>query len=228
LIINQNEIHIFRTSTDLNENELNSFRKNLSDDENTKAERYKFNYLKNNYTACRGFLREILSGYTGINPSDIKFSYSEFGKPFLKDSNIRFNVSHSGNTGIIAVNLENELGIDIELVREVPDLISLSARFFSKSEITELNKTDSGKLTDSFFYCWTRKEAFVKAVGTGLQYPLNSFSVSVTGDADPEITEIANDFTEARKWKLYNLPAAHNYISSLAVRNLNKNIVFKN
>ena len=78
MIINQNEIHIFRTSTDLNENELNSFRKNLSDDENTKAERYKFNYLKNNYTACRGFLREILSGYTGINPSDIKFSYSKF------------------------------------------------------------------------------------------------------------------------------------------------------
>lgn len=228
MIINQNEIHIYCTRTDLNENELNSFRKVLSEDENTKAERYKFSYLKNNYTACRGFLREILSGYTGINPSYIKFSYSEFGKPFLKDSNIRFNVSHSGDTGIIAVNLENELGIDIELIREVQDLISLSERFFSKLEITELLKTDSGKLTDSFFYCWTRKEAFIKAVGTGLQYPLNSFSVSVTGDADPEITEIANDFTEARKWKLYNIVTAHNYISSLAIRDLNKNIVFKN
>ena len=91
------------------------------------------------------------------------------------------------------------MGIDIELIREVPDLISLSARFFSKSEITELNKTDSGKLTDSFFYCWTRKEAFIKAVGTGLQYPLNSFSVSITGDADPVITEISNDFTEAQE-----------------------------
>lgn len=228
MIINQNEIHIYSTRTDLNENELTGFRKILSEDENTKAGRYKFDYLKNNYTACRGFLREILSGYTGIIPSKIKFSYSEFGKPFLKDSNIRFNVSHSGNTGIIAVNTEDELGIDIELKREVPDLLSLSERFFSKSEITELNKTDSGKLTDSFFYCWTRKEAFIKALGTGLQYPLNCFSVSVTDDADPEITEIENDVSEARKWKLYNLLASKDYISSLAIRDLNKNIVFKN
>ena len=94
MIINQNEIHIYRTRTDLNENELNSFRKVLSEDENTKAERYKFSYLKNNYTACRGFLREILSGYTGINPTEIKFSYSEFGKPFLKDSNITVSYTH--------------------------------------------------------------------------------------------------------------------------------------
>ena len=228
MIIDQNEIHIYRTRTDLNENELNSFRKILSEDENTKAERYKFNYLKNNYTACRGFLREILSGYTGITSSKIKFSYSEFGKPFLKDSNLRFNVSHSGNKGIIAVNIEDELGIDIELKREVPDLLSLSGRFFSKSEVTELSKTDSGKLTDSFFYCWTRKEAFIKAVGSGLQYPLNSFSVSINDKADPKIIEIANDVTEAHKWKLHNLLAAKDYISSLAIRDLNKNIVFKN
>ncbi|MBS1551822.1 MAG: 4'-phosphopantetheinyl transferase superfamily protein [Bacteroidetes bacterium] len=226
--INKNEIHIYRTRTDLTLNELSVYEKYLSADERIKAGRYKFDHLKNNYTACRGFLREIISGYTGMRPGEIEFSYSEFGKPFLNGSNIRFNVSHSGKAGIIAVNSDDELGIDIELIREVPDLLTLSRRFFSKTEIAELNKSDSSKITNSFFYCWTRKEAFIKALGTGLQHPLNSFSVTTGENSEPRIIETDNDVNEAGKWKIYDLKAFRDYISSLAIRALNKNIVFKN
>ena len=228
MIINENEIHIYTTVTELDEDTIISYENILSADEIIKADRYKFRYLRDNYISCRGFLRNVLSGYTGKDPSDIIFSYSEFGKPYLNQSNIKFNVSHSGKLGLIAVDLNDELGIDIEMKRNIPDIYAISERYFSHDEISELRKTCENELTNSFLRCWTRKESFLKALGCGLQYPLKNFTVTVKADEEPVIREILNDTEEAVNWKLYNLNTEKNYFASLSVRNLQKIIVFKN
>lgn len=217
--IPENEIHIYQfpLADERKQSEIDEFVKVLSLDELTKANRFKFNKHRSNYITSRYYLRKLISNYTDLRPDEIIFEYTDKDKPFLKIEKIKFNLAHSGNRCVFAFIKNHELGIDIEHKREIPDAREICHRFFSKKEIEDLNKVSDENVSDTFLLCWTRKEAFIKAVGDGLSYPLAEFTVSLD-KYKPEITGIMKDQDEIKLWKLYNIYAGEDYLSSLAVK----------
>jgi 4'-phosphopantetheinyl transferase len=129
-------------------------------------------------------LRELLSRYLNCAPSLIRFSKNAFGKPSLTAGELRFNLSHSNGMVLYVIGRGKEVGCDIEHCD--PQLASeeIAERFFSPSEVASLRSVAPAERNRSFFNCWTRKEAYVKARGCGLSLPLDSFDVSlVPGEA---------------------------------------------
>jgi 4'-phosphopantetheinyl transferase len=124
------------------------------------------------------------------------FVYGDKGKPSIaKEQNspgLRFNVSHSGGLGLIAVTCNREIGVDVETRQKVVDYMAIAKRFFSAREHRGLAQLPGESRPTAFLRCWTRKESYVKALGKGLSCSLNSFSVSVS----PDLTDDALVETE--------------------------------
>ena len=178
------EIHVWRASLSADEATLRSLEATLADQERVRARRFIFARDRDRYVAARGVLRDLLGKYLRRAPESIEFVYGPYGKPDIASAasrpEIRFNLSHSHGLVVVAIGREREVGIDVELIR--PDFASeaIAERYFSAEEIDELSKLPAELRTEGFFLCWTRKEAYIKAKGDGLQIPLDSFDVSLS------------------------------------------------
>lgn len=221
-----NEIHIYRSSLETTSDKIKDYESFLSADELYKANRYKFEKDRVHYITGRALLRNILSRYLNQFPGEIVFSYSDKGKPFIKDTEVKFNLAHSGGRAVYAVANNIEIGIDIEYKRELPDALQIAKRFFSEEEVKELSEISDGDIRTAFFNCWTRKEAFIKAVGEGLSYPLKDFSVTLKPGDKPEVKWIKDKTEEVKKWKIFNIDTEDNYVSSLAVKAEDMKVVY--
>ncbi len=138
----------------------------LSTPEQEKAGRFHRDSDRQSSIAARGSLRILLSGYTGIPAAEIKFGYSKNGKPYLLDSAVNFNVSHSGDWVLLAFGWDRQIGVDIEKIKRSMDVSAIALRYFSPEEI-ETVKTAADSHT-AFFQLWAHKEAYVKACGSTL------------------------------------------------------------
>ena len=130
---------------------------------------------------------------------------------------LEFNVSHSGDLALIAVSSGRRLGVDIERIRADVDTVALAERFFSRRERAGLQALADHLRVPAFYACWTRKEAFLKATGSGLSFPLADFSVTTHPDQEPEIEEINGQPEAGKKWYLADLPAIAGYRAALAL-----------
>jgi len=154
----------------------------LSPDENERAARFRFPEHRRRFVIARGRLRQLLAAYLEVLPRDVGFAYSEAGKPELSAfhrSDLCFNVSHSGDIGVFAFALGRRIGVDVECIRHDVDVDEIPRRFFSQLEQQTLAGLEGRQKIEGFFNCWTRKEAYVKAVGSGLSLPLRDFDVSL-------------------------------------------------
>jgi 4'-phosphopantetheinyl transferase len=193
----------------------------LSPDEIVRARRFHFEKDRIHFTRCRSALRGLLAGYLVIPAAEIRFEYLTGGKPQLAAEQnphaLQFNVSHSANMAVIAVGSEHRLGVDIEKIRGDIDTTSLAERFFSLRERAGLQALSDHLRVPGFFACWTRKEAFLKATGDGLSFPLADFSVTTHPDLDPVLEEIRGN-TEARKqWFVADLSVVDGYRATVVV-----------
>lgn len=223
----KNEIHIYRINLKKFDNCIDEPAVLLSADEISKAGNYKFEKDRFTYTACRKFLRKILSGYVSESPDMINFSYSEHGKPFLRDSPVKFNLAHSNFQVVYAVSIDTEVGIDIEYKKKIPDAFHIAERFFSQYEKDDLKKVAGEKTEEVFYNCWTRKEAFIKATGKGLSMPLDEFSVSILPGEKPELLWLKSNPEDVKEWSLFDIHVSTDYKASLAVRKKGLRITYK-
>ncbi len=192
----------------------------LSPDEIARANRFHFEKDRIHFTRCRSALRDLLAGYLAIPAADIRFEYLTSGKPQLaaeqNPSALQFNVSHSANMALIAVGSEHRLGVDIEKIRGDVDTSALAERFFSLRERAGLQALPEHLRVPGFFACWTRKEAFLKATGEGLSFPLEDFSVTTHPDLDPEIEEIKGSTDNGKRWFLADLSIVDGFRATVA------------
>ena len=161
----------------------------LSDDERSRADRFKREYLRRNFVAARGNLRALLAQRLGCLAQEIQFSYGDRGKPYIQDSDIYFNLAHSQDLAIYAICGDREVGIDLEYINPECDFESIARRYFLRSEqqiiqrLGDLNK-DLARL--AFYQAWTLKEAYGKATGQGIANILDIVDVSrlleISGD----------------------------------------------
>ncbi|RCJ14501.1 4'-phosphopantetheinyl transferase [Nostoc sp. ATCC 43529] len=214
------EIHVWRINLDQPELQLQNLRETLSSDEITRAERFHFPQHRQRFIAGRGILRSILGRYLGIQASEVKFNYQQRGKPVLAEtfakSGLKFNLSHSQELGLCAVNCQREIGVDLEYIRPVSDLEALAKRFFLAREYEMLRSLSSNQQQEAFFRYWTCKEAYLKATGDGLSQ-LEEVEVFLT-PTEPAKLQISED------WSLFELVPANNYVSAVAVANFGWNL----
>jgi 4'-phosphopantetheinyl transferase len=200
----------------------------LSHDELERAGRFKFDRDNRRFVVSRGLLRDVLSRYAGIDPALLRFTYGPKGKPGLEttppNTGLHFNLSHAHELMMIAISVDTPLGIDVEYVRELPDLDDIARGFFSASEYSDLRRTPRTQRTEAFFNCWTRKEAYVKAIGDGLSAPLDRFDVTLTPGEPARIRGFAGDPANATRWSLYHLEPEPGYVGALAVKGNSWNI----
>jgi len=193
----------------------------LSGDEIARASRFHFEKDRTHFTRCRSALRDILTSYLAISATDIRFEYLSSGKPQLvAEQNplaLQFNVSHSAGMALIAVGGELRLGVDLEKIRGDVDTKSLAERFFSLRECTGLQSLPDHLRVPGFFACWTRKEAFLKATGDGLSFPLTDFSVTTHPDLDPVLEELRGNPEAGKDWFLADLSVADGYRATVAL-----------
>ena len=194
----------------------------LNTKERERVNKFYFEKDKNCYIIARGILRTLLAKYLNLNPSKIKFQYTEKGKPFLKhSSNIKFNISHSKNTIVLGFLKNDEIGVDVEFSKNKVEALLVAKSFFSKNEIKALHKLTPSYIQQGFYNCWTRKEAFIKAIGHGLSFPLDQFEVSLESTEIAILKETLWDVKEKEFWTLKSFIPFKDYIGAVAIRNRN-------
>jgi 4'-phosphopantetheinyl transferase len=193
----------------------------LSADENARAKRFHFVSDRIRFAHCRVVLRALLARYLSIPANEILFDYTPTGKPEIAPEQnpraLRFNVSHSGEKALVAIGCQRRIGVDIERIRNNAETLALADRFFSERERSGLRAMPEHLRLPGFFACWTRKEAFPKAIGDGLSSPLSEFSVTTHPDLEPELEEIRGNREVRKQWFLGDLGVGDGYRSSIAV-----------
>ena len=177
----------------------------LSADERDRASRFQFDHVRSAFIRGRLFLRRVLARLLDRLPRELKFTSVANGKPTLADSDLAFNLSHSGGEAVLAAAGTGPVGVDIEVVSEDRDLLGLANRYFSADESKRLRELPESERVSAFYRCWTRKEAFIKALGEGLSRPLDSFSVVFEPNRSPEFLRIGDDPKGPGQWRLFNL-----------------------
>ena len=197
--------------------DINSFYSILSENERDRADKLKVDDKKQQYIITRGTLRQRLGLLTNIYPEVFEFNILEHGKPVLVNdarfSNITFNVSHSHDLALIAIAQKQNIGIDIEKINHESNHLALMTRFFSKAEQTEFQTIPDANKAKAFCACWTRKEAFIKAVGDGVSYGLDKFDVTVDTDKQAPVINLHKPSEET--WSAISLPVNDNYMACL-------------
>jgi 4'-phosphopantetheinyl transferase len=145
------------------------FRDILTPDEGDRAARFHFSHHQRLFILARGALRILLGRCLSTPPGAIALRYGPMGKPSLAEpARLRFNLSHSGRLALFAFTLDCEVGIDVEEVRPVPEMEQIAVRQFSAPETAGLMSLPAARREPAFFRCWTRMEAYSKALGNGL------------------------------------------------------------
>jgi 4'-phosphopantetheinyl transferase len=221
--LDADDAHIWRASLDQSEGMIAKLAPLLSQDEYQRAERFHRQIDRRRFIAGRGILRKIISAYLSIAPDEARFVYNKYGKPFISDDQSRgalsFNLSHSNGMALFAVARGRRIGVDIEYICEDFATLEVAERFFSKDEFEAFKAAPSDQRTKAFFNCWSRKESYIKAIGMGVSYPLEGFSVSLAPDVAPALLRVDSDATEVSRWKMYELDAAEGYAAALIVEN---------
>jgi 4'-phosphopantetheinyl transferase len=198
----------------------------LTPDERTRSARFQFERDRQRFIAARGVLRDLLGRYLQTRPSQINFVYNAFGKPDLNPelgNRLKFNLSHSAGFALIAIATASNVGVDLEYIRAESDYADIARRFFSAAEVNYLIALPNHLYSETFFSCWTKKEAYVKACGKGLAIPLNSFSVPLTTDhahSPVDLSVASKDIVPAKRWSLYTLRPAPGYAGALAIEGI--------
>ncbi len=221
LVLAHDEVHVWQAMLDQPRFRREAFRRTLAADEQTRAERFHFAKDHEHFIVARGVLRAILGRYLNRVPGSLSFCYGAHGKPGLAGAvgvdTIRFSVSHSHGAALYALARGREVGIDIERVRNDLPVAELSERFFSRSEAARLRALPVAAQGEAFFRSWTRKEAYIKALGGGLSIPLDRLDVTQAAGQPGTVLAMQRNPSQASRWSVQELPATPGYVAALAV-----------
>lgn len=222
VILEKNQVHVWRIQLDLSETKMSKVAKFLSVQEREKAGRFYFSRDRKRYIATHGALRKVLSLYVKEQPALLKFHTNTYGKPHLAQVAEemvvpQFNVSHSHDMALFAIVRDGMVGIDVEKIKPDFATMEIAERFFSRSEINELRSLQGREQINGFFNCWTRKEAYIKAKGLGLSLPLNQFDVELAPGKMPRL--VASEFCpqDVERLSMFSVDVLNDFVGALVV-----------
>jgi 4'-phosphopantetheinyl transferase len=217
--LGQSEIQVWEINLAAPPGEVSRLRNFLSAAEREQAARFHFAHDQRRFVVRRAILRRLLAASLETHPEAIQFKNSSQGKPQVfgqkLPDGLRFSCSHSADLALVALARGRELGVDLEQHRLLADAEELAGKFFSISEISELAALPQPLKMSGFFNGWTRKEAFLKAIGLGLSFPLDRFSVALTPDRPAALLSVDDDLKAAEKWTMISLDVRPDYSAAL-------------
>jgi 4'-phosphopantetheinyl transferase len=217
LRLSADEVHLFSTSLDAWQS--TSLRSLLTPDELDRAGRFRFDRDRERYVVGRGLLRCVLAAYGGTDPKSLRFDYTPYGKPFLDDPRLSFNLAHSEDRALFVVAPGFDIGVDAEVMSSSLVDECVAERFFTPREVADLIAVSADDRARAFLTCWTRKEAYIKGRGEGLSLPLDEFDVTVRDGVAPRLRWTAWSRTEPKAWSLVDVSASdRSYIAAVAAR----------
>jgi 4'-phosphopantetheinyl transferase len=205
------------------------YRELLHEDEIARADRFVFDVHRRRFVMTRGILREILAGYLGISPRSVRFAYGNNGKPGIavgeNPIDLQFNVSHSEDEALIGVIQGARIGVDLEKVAAGIEAEKIARQFFSTIETTTLLALPVELRLKAFYDCWTRKEAYLKALGAGLAIDTRTFDVAFAPGDIPRV--LSADQDEPRRWKMYVPPLRQAYVAAVVFEDQGRQIEYR-
>ncbi|MGH8551514.1 MAG: 4'-phosphopantetheinyl transferase family protein [Methylococcales bacterium] len=211
-------IHVWDGIGSIEATRYRCFYEILDDAERQRAERFRAEQHKIRFVTCRGWLRLLLSAYTGLHPGDIPLTPGEHGKPRLNDNppntGLVFNVSHSGERMVFAFGLDCMLGVDIERFRDIPRLESLVDRICSEPEKNTWLNLPAERRAQVFFAIWVRKEAIIKAHGQGVSLGMPDCALSNDLERPVSLPESCGNVED---WTVLGLDYPEDYSGAIAV-----------
>jgi 4'-phosphopantetheinyl transferase len=206
------DVHIWRAFLDRECDAVEFWERTLTPQERERAARFVFARDREHFIAGRGILRTILGLYLHEAAPAIELAYGPEGKPRLDGPapSLQFNLSHSHGLAVYGFSHNREIGIDLEAIRPGVTGEEIAEHYFSTRELAELRALPPEKRDEGFFLCWTRKEAYIKARGSGLAIPLGSFDVTLTPGMPEQL--VAPD---AARWTLRSFRPAEDYVGAV-------------
>ena len=214
----ERDAHVFSAPLDVPVKRLEQLVRWLSGDELLRAKRFQIERDRRRFIAGRGTLREILGALLNSHPTSLVFAYSEFGKPQIASpvpaQSFHFSMAHSDSIAVYAT-AKHELGVDVERLRAMDDAEQVAWRFFSAREKRCLRALPAEQRREAFFHCWTRKEAYLKAIGSGLDDCLDQIEVSLAPGEAAALLGVPDD---SQPWLLHALVPAAEFVGALAIQ----------
>jgi 4'-phosphopantetheinyl transferase len=224
--LDQDQIHVWTLRLEAERAKVRHYESLLTNAEIDRANRFTNLEKRQRFIIARASLRNILSLYTNSHISTLDFEYEPGGKPHLSDNNdINFNLSYSQNMAMVAVSMHRELGIDMQAITQVTEPESVARLVFSPAEISYLLSLDAHERQIAFCQIWVRKEAYIKALGTGFSRPTHTFSVcGAPGNIDALYHDESNPLATT-EWRLMEISAPTGYCAALAAAGRNWNYI---
>jgi 4'-phosphopantetheinyl transferase len=223
------DVHVWRANLNQTPCVVNSLLKTLTADERKRGQGYHFQADRDHFIACRGILRSILAKYLGVRAERLRFRYGAFGKPALRDyhnSQLRFSISHSYGLALFAFTRGIEVGIDLELIRRDLDIENIARHSFSPQELEKLHKLRNDLQTEAFYDCWTRKEAYAKALGKGFSLPLDQFEVSFAPGEPAALMGVKNKKAALSTWAFQVISPGTGYAGAIVTQGTARKVSF--
>ena len=212
-ILKTGELHIWQYA--VNENDYLAEKENpiLSLEETEKYKKFIHEKDVVKYVCNHRFLRQVLASYLNLNPKEIEFSYTKLGKPFIKKSNLFYSLSRRNKYGLLAVSKDDEVGVDIEYMKDLQDVVTFSNYSFSEEEKAMIFSEEKINI-ETLFTFWAFKEAYIKATGTGLSVDISKINL-----ADFYHHETSNfPFNNNALWTLKRLEVEEGYKAAFAIK----------
>ncbi len=216
------EVHLWSVDLRPPPARVEELRQLLTGAEVERANRFHFDRHRRRFIVRRGVLRLLMARYLELRPEALRFGEGEKGKPFVFQGTpaaecFHFNLSDSKDLAVYAVTRGAELGVDVEILRPMPDAQGIAEHFFSVEEQDRLRRVPPERKAAAFFNCWTRKEAYIKAIGEGLSEPLDRFSVTLLPDEPARFVHLGGDAGRAAGWTLHHLVPESGAVGALAL-----------
>lgn len=223
--ISSGDVHVWRVNVDSPEIQTGRLASYLSEDEAARSGHFHFERDRRRFIVARGLLREVLALYIQKEPRELHFSYNPFGKPALADNeSLRFNLSHSAELILIGITCRRDIGIDVEQIHRDLAVESIARRFFTPREVNQLEKLSASNRLAMFYRYWTRKEAYVKAIGEGISFPLERCEVSMIRGRSLEPVVRSWNTRESSPWYVQDLHPGRDYAAAIAVEGSDWNL----
>lgn len=217
--LSANEVHVWCARLDARPDQVSLYWQTLSSDEKERAERFRFPVDRERFVIARFVLRMLAGRYLGLPGSSLRFRYGPFGKPTLDGghgSSLRFNVAHSGGLAVYAFADRQEVGVDLETEHTARLQAGVPDSCFTPAEQQALATLAPGQRRQVMLALWTRKEAYLKALGCGLQHAPSSFEMSVP-PAPPALLREPRGERDARSWFFSDLQPAPGLVGTLCM-----------
>jgi len=192
----------------------------LDHEEQARAARFALGRDRVRFIMAHGIMRRILADYCDADAAALTFARNEHGKPCLipraNSPDLQFSISHSGDCCLLALRLDQPIGVDVEETRDLPQAVSIAKNYFTQAESSVLARLPETSQREAFFALWTQKEAMVKGLGIALATNLARVEFDLDPFGIPQLAAFDGDRSIAQKWSIQRLDPAPGFIAAVA------------